>query len=164
MKKTDSFRIEACRNIEMGENEWYNSTFFQKPANICVYENYINTFKSEFTRLTKNIPLKEQVSMFPFSLITPSKVKILIGRDGIVFKYLSFFRPEKVKIIINQNKIIDELLLPHPSGKNYFITGPGIVQQSICSIDSCIYKYKNWVPDIAYSKIKSHNIMGYKDN
>lgn len=135
----DKYRMEATNFIIMSKKDLVSSSYYKKLGETKVYEEYIKKYLEEFTSCTKHIPFDEKLKIYPLALLTPCKINILIAKDGVIFDFNSETRPETNNVQIDLDKILDELLLPHPSGKIYSSYGPNRISNWICSDKNCVY-------------------------
>ena len=176
----DLLRLEATKFLKLNQHQWAESSYYQQPASPTNYKIYAKTFLREFTRLTRHIPLDRQIDLYPAPWIVPTCTQIYVGRDGIALVYESPNRPEEANIIIDLDKILDELLLPHPKGKQYLSTGPNRLTKFKCSDENYVkirVAYGNFIekaelgnPDFIITERKYHGfwenltiLRGYGD-
>lgn len=135
----DLNRQEGTKIATSSDRAWKESQFYQKPAKKEIYEQYVKSFLVEFTKKTRHIPVRTQLDFYPSSLLFPTTVSVLVGRDALALIFNGPNRPEDCQVNIDTESILDELLIPHPNGKKYEIKGPQSILLSICNDDH--YKY-----------------------
>lgn len=128
----DAFRVEATKYVSLSQADWNKSPYFQQPASEQVYSEYIETFLSEFTKVTKHIPTNQLVKYYPHAWLFPSLARLFVGRDAVAIEFEYPSRPEKTEILIDNTKILENLLLPHLESKCYTSNGPSRLTQFIC--------------------------------
>lgn len=159
-------RDEDAQIIALKGEQWRNSKFYQEPAKANIYKKYIETYLCEITKRTKHLTVEEKIKLLPHAFIEPCNVKILIGKDGVAFKYNWANRPEEITVEIKQNHIVDELL--HPTDENYFFPAPYLVWRHNFNGHSMEINGNNFIYEIPFhqpfSLIRSQSArIYYKD-
>ncbi len=139
LDKKDPYRLAATNFILKNEKDIEEYSEIPKENDAGIYKNYVKAFLEEFTRCTKHIPFAEKIKVYPLPLLTPCNVEVLVGKDGVCFIFSSESRPEKVSVSLDINKIIEELLLPHPTNRRYSSYGPNTIFNFICSDENFIH-------------------------
>ena len=130
--RKNPLRQTASDVVRLSPQSWVTHSAYQAPATERLYESYARSFLRCFTSVTSHIPPERQLEVYPHALVVPCQVRVLVGRDGVAFVYDAPRRPETVTVRIDSDRILNELILPHPTGKSYSFPAPLSTPCAIC--------------------------------